>query len=107
MLLLIFQGVAVRVRRPTDYNPSVAAALGPSQPSPNLNLSAVGLVAGYAGHELDDRVYLWFLEHILLSYLNAFASAIGGTEGPDRIFVGGLPYYFTEEQIKELLQAFG
>ncbi|KAK4271521.1 hypothetical protein QN277_020207 [Acacia crassicarpa] len=76
---IIFEGVAVRVRRPTDYNPSVAAALGPSQPSPNLNLSAVGLVAG----------------------------AIGGTEGPDRIFVGGLPYYFTEEQIKELLQAFG
>ncbi|XP_028775578.1 splicing factor U2af large subunit B [Neltuma alba] len=76
---IIFEGVAVRVRRPTDYNPSVAAALGPSQPSPNLNLSAVGLVAG----------------------------AIGGSEGPDRVFVGGLPYYFTEEQIKELLQAFG
>ncbi|XP_054801658.1 splicing factor U2af large subunit B-like isoform X2 [Prosopis cineraria] len=76
---IIFEGVAVRVRRPTDYNPAVAAALGPSQPSPNLNLSAVGLVAG----------------------------AIGGAEGPDRIFVGGLPYYFTEEQIKDLLQSFG
>ena len=39
----------MRVRRPTDYNPSIAAALGPSHPSPNLNLSAVGLVAGYVG----------------------------------------------------------
>ncbi|XP_061375535.1 splicing factor U2af large subunit B-like isoform X2 [Gastrolobium bilobum] len=76
---IIFEGVAVRVRRPTDYNPSLAAALGPSQPSPYLNLSAVGLSVG----------------------------AIGGTEGLDRIFVGGLPYYFTEEQMKELLQAFG
>jgi len=36
----------VRVRRPTDYNPSLAATLGPSQPSPYLNLSAVGLTPG-------------------------------------------------------------
>ncbi|KAJ7946964.1 U2 snRNP auxiliary factor large subunit [Quillaja saponaria] len=76
---IIFEGVAVRVRRPTDYNPVLAAALGPSQPSPHLNLAAVGLAAG----------------------------TIVGTEGPDRVFVGGLPYYFTEPQIRELLQAFG
>lgn len=76
---IIFEGVSVRVRRPTDYNPSLAAALGPSQPSPHLNLAAAGLAPG----------------------------AIGGTEGPDRIFVGGVPYYFTEEQIRELLESFG
>ncbi|KAB5533990.1 hypothetical protein DKX38_017076 [Salix brachista] len=72
-------GVAVRVRRPTDYNPSLAATLGPSQPSPHLNLAAVGLVPG----------------------------TISGAEGPDRVFVGGLPYYFTESQIRELLESFG
>ncbi|KAJ0017312.1 hypothetical protein Pint_10622 [Pistacia integerrima] len=72
-------GVAVRVRRPTDYNPTLAAALGPGQPSPHLNLAAVGLAPG----------------------------AIGGAEGPDRVFVGGLPYYFTEAQIRELLESFG
>ncbi|KAF4394086.1 hypothetical protein G4B88_026055 [Cannabis sativa] len=72
-------GVAVRVRRPTDYNPALAATLGPSQPSPHLNLAAVGLIPG----------------------------AITGAEGPERVFVGGLPYYFTEEQIKELLESFG
>ncbi|KAL7613654.1 hypothetical protein Lser_V15G06177 [Lactuca serriola] len=32
---------------------------------------------------------------------------IGGAEGPDRIFVGGLPYYFTKVQIRELLESFG
>ncbi len=37
----------MRVRRPTDYNPALAAALGPSQPSPHLNLAAVGLTPGY------------------------------------------------------------
>uniref|UniRef100_A0ACD5XYZ5 Uncharacterized protein n=1 Tax=Avena sativa TaxID=4498 RepID=A0ACD5XYZ5_AVESA len=75
---ILFEGAPVKVRRPTDYNPSQAAMLGPSQPSPNLNLAAVGLTPGS-----------------------------GGLEGPDRIFVGGLPYYFTEEQVRELLETFG
>lgn len=57
----------------------MAAALGSSQPNPNLNLAAVGLMPGSAG----------------------------GLEGPDRIFVGGLPYYFTEAQVRELLESFG
>ncbi len=43
---IMFEGVSVRVRRPNDYNPSAAAALGPSVPNPNLNLSAIGLQAG-------------------------------------------------------------
>ncbi|KAE7999900.1 hypothetical protein FH972_004284 [Carpinus fangiana] len=76
---IIFEGAPVKVRRPSDYNPSLAATLGPSQPNPNLNLAAVGLTPGSAG----------------------------GLEGPDRIFVGGLPYYFTEIQIRELLETFG
>ncbi|XBI29545.1 hypothetical protein VPH35_053510 [Triticum aestivum] len=40
---IMFEGARVKVRRPTDYNPSQAAALGPSQPNPNLNLAAVHL----------------------------------------------------------------
>ncbi|KAK6117890.1 hypothetical protein DH2020_048366 [Rehmannia glutinosa] len=76
---IIFEGAPVKVRRPSDYNPSLAATLGPSQPNPNLNLGAVGLSPGSAG----------------------------GLEGPDRLFVGGLPYYFTEAQIRELLESFG
>ncbi|KAJ8448034.1 hypothetical protein Cgig2_028910 [Carnegiea gigantea] len=72
-------GVSVRVKRPTDYNPALAAVLGPSLPSPHLNLAAVGLVPG----------------------------AVAGAEGPDRIFVGGIPYYFSEEQMRELLESFG
>eukprot|EP00246_Nothoceros_aenigmaticus_P000819 TRINITY_DN11054_c1_g3_i1.p1 TRINITY_DN11054_c1_g3~~TRINITY_DN11054_c1_g3_i1.p1 ORF type:complete len:423 (+),score=69.81 TRINITY_DN11054_c1_g3_i1:333-1601(+) len=76
---IIYEGVSVRVRRPSDYNPSMAATLGPSQPSPQLNLAAVGLTPG----------------------------ASGGADGPDRIFVGGLPYYLTEDQIIDLLSSFG
>nr|ABU45195.1 unknown [Petunia integrifolia subsp. inflata] len=76
---VIFEGEPVRVRRPSDYNASLAATLGPSQPSPNLNLAAVGLTPGSSG----------------------------GLEGPDCIFIGGLPDYFTEAQIRELLESFG
>ncbi|KAG9134516.1 hypothetical protein Leryth_024132 [Lithospermum erythrorhizon] len=76
---LLYEGVALRVRRPTDYNPTMAAALGPSQPSPHLNLAAAGLTPGMTSE----------------------------ADGVDRIFVGGLPYYFTETQIRELLESFG
>ncbi|KAJ0252292.1 Splicing factor U2af large subunit A [Hirschfeldia incana] len=76
---IIFEGAPVKVKRPSDYNPSLAASLGPSHPSPHLNLAAVGLTPG----------------------------ASGGLEGPDRIFVGGIPYYFTELQVRELLESFG
>lgn len=31
----------------------------------------------------------------------------GEGEGADRIFLGGVPYYFSEAQIKELLESFG
>ncbi|GMH17849.1 hypothetical protein Nepgr_019690 [Nepenthes gracilis] len=79
MGILLVQGTPVKVRRPSNYNPSLAAALGPSQPNPNPNLAAVGLAPGSAG----------------------------GLEGPNRIFVGGVPYYFTEMQIQQLLEFFG
>eukprot|EP00192_Tetraselmis_astigmatica_P004420 CAMPEP_0117657448 /NCGR_PEP_ID=MMETSP0804-20121206/5336_1 /TAXON_ID=1074897 /ORGANISM="Tetraselmis astigmatica, Strain CCMP880" /LENGTH=493 /DNA_ID=CAMNT_0005463903 /DNA_START=90 /DNA_END=1573 /DNA_ORIENTATION=- len=76
---ILFEGVTVRVRRPNDYNPTAAAQLGPSVPNPNLNLAAIGL-QGVTSTAAD---------------------------GPDRIFIGGLPYYWAEEQCKELLQSFG
>ncbi|KAH9622283.1 hypothetical protein KSS87_009929, partial [Heliosperma pusillum] len=75
---ILLEGTPVKVRRPSDYSPTLAATLGPSQPSPNLDLAAVGLSPGLAGGL-----------------------------GPDHIFVGGLPYSYTESQIRELLESFG
>jgi splicing factor U2AF subunit len=76
---ILFEGVSVRVRRPNDYNPTAAAALGPATPSPSLNLAAIGLAAPGGGP----------------------------TDAQERVFVGGLPYYLSEEQCRELLQSFG
>ncbi|PSC72088.1 splicing factor U2af large subunit A-like isoform X2 [Micractinium conductrix] len=102
---IMFEGAQVRIRRPADYNAAAAAPLGPSMPNPNLNLAAIGL----------DKAAL------------AAAAATGGGGGggggggslppqqaglsevdaANRIFVGGLPYYLTEEQCRELLGSFG
>ncbi|CAL5222289.1 g4628 [Coccomyxa viridis] len=79
---IMFEGVSVRVRRPNDYNPAAAAALGPAVPNPTLNLLAIGLHPGgmNAGTLIDAA---------------------------ERIFVGGLPYYLTDDQCRELLGSFG
>jgi len=77
---ILFEGSNLRVRRPNDYNAAVAATLGPSNPDPKLNLGVVGLRAGGYKRAADD---------------------------PDRLFMGGLPYYLTEVQIRELLSQFG
>ena len=65
--------------------------MGPTQPSPSLNLAAVGIIR----------------------------SAIGGAPGsggalspedqnnPNRLFIGGLPYFLTEQMTRELVEAFG
>ncbi|VVA93935.1 unnamed protein product [Arabis nemorensis] len=53
---IILEGVPVKLRRPGDYNPPLAATLGPIHPNPNLNLTAVGLSSSV----LDDwsRIYV-------------------------------------------------
>lgn len=48
--------------------------------------------------------------HLLWGIHECFSSCCsssGGADGPDRIFVGGLPYYLSEEQIMDLLSSFG
>lgn len=69
----------MKVSRPGDYNPSLAATLSPSQPNPNLNMAAVGLMP----------------------------VSTGGLDPADHIFVGGLPYDFTEAHLRTLLESFG
>eukprot|EP01024_Parvocaulis_polyphysoides_P010517 TRINITY_DN13597_c0_g2_i1.p2 TRINITY_DN13597_c0_g2~~TRINITY_DN13597_c0_g2_i1.p2 ORF type:complete len:391 (+),score=53.85 TRINITY_DN13597_c0_g2_i1:34-1206(+) len=77
---IMFEGVSVRVRRPHEYNPASASTLGPSVPNPKLKLGAIGLTPGLGNMVMDAS---------------------------ERVFVGGLPYYLTDDQCRELLSAFG
>mmetsp|Transcript_16928 Transcript_16928/g.22374 ORF Transcript_16928/g.22374 Transcript_16928/m.22374 type:complete len:572 (-) Transcript_16928:367-2082(-) len=71
---LRFRDLQLKIRRPSDYNPSL---LPPSGPIPTLNLGALGVVSTNV------------------------------PDGPNKIFVGGLPYHLQDDQVRELLQAFG
>lgn len=87
----VLEGIAMRVRRPNDYNVMAASSLGPSQPKDGLNLEAIGLnpsaAAGGGGGAANASLTEEDLQH--------------------RLFIGGLPYFLTETMVKELVEAFG
>uniref|UniRef100_A0A7S3GNQ6 RRM domain-containing protein n=1 Tax=Spumella elongata TaxID=89044 RepID=A0A7S3GNQ6_9STRA len=71
----------VRVRRPNDYRPEMLPPnLGPI---PTLNLTSFGIAPTIGG------------------------GASSAQTGPGKVFIGGLPYNLTDEQIMELMGAFG
>ncbi|KAI6678115.1 hypothetical protein NL676_038911 [Syzygium grande] len=79
---IIFEGAPVKVRRFSDYNPSFAATLGPSQPNPNLNLGAgfdlvkdreIGNSKGYAFFVYQD-----------LSVMDIACAALNGIKMGDK-----------------------
>eukprot|EP00743_Colponemidia_sp_Colp-15_P001123 GILK01001235.1.p1 GENE.GILK01001235.1~~GILK01001235.1.p1 ORF type:complete len:505 (-),score=112.88 GILK01001235.1:169-1653(-) len=72
-----FAGHSLKVRRPNDYNPVLAAQLVANNKKNPLNVNALGIVST----QVED--------------------------GPNKMFVGGLPHDLTEDQVKELLQSFG
>mmetsp|Transcript_541 Transcript_541/g.815 ORF Transcript_541/g.815 Transcript_541/m.815 type:complete len:559 (-) Transcript_541:424-2100(-) len=64
----------VKVKRPNDYNPSMAPI---SANLPEMDVSKLGIISSTV------------------------------PDGPHKIFIGGLHYHLTEEQVLELLGAFG
>ncbi|KAL3906399.1 MAG: hypothetical protein SGARI_004024, partial [Bacillariaceae sp.] len=66
----------VKVKRPNDYNPTMAPKVHPSA-IPQLDVSKLGIISGTV------------------------------QDGPNKVFIGGLHYHLTEDQVLELLQAFG
>ena len=78
-----FGNSILRIRRPNDYKPELVP---PSmQPLAYFNTSVLDIVN-----------------------IGATQSQGGGSEpSPGRMFIGGLPYHLTEDQVKELLGAFG
>ena len=103
---IMFEGVTVRIRRPADYNAASAAALGPSMPNPNLNLAAIGLDKP-AAPLMPPSMPGGMPGMVPSSVAPPAHLALSAADAAERIFVGGLPYYLTEEQCRELLGSFG
>ena len=59
----------LQIRRPHDYDPRVAAAHGPTQPGKYVDAAALGVISTQVG------------------------------EGPNKLYVGGLPHYMPEKQV--------
>lgn len=79
---MAFDGVAfkdsfLRIRRPNNYDSNAALMLGPTEPNPTMDLSELQIVKTVV------------------------------QDSPHKLFVGGLPCDWSEEQVKELLLPFG
>jgi RNA recognition motif-containing protein len=71
-------GVPVKIKRPNDYNEALAVLMAPHLgPIPALDVSKLGIVSNTV------------------------------LDGPNKIFIGGLHYHLREDQVMELLSAFG
>ena len=94
-----FDSSQLRVRRPNDYNQPAAMKLGPIVPNIKMNLEAIGL-----SNEVLQRMQ----SGVASGQNNGNANGSNVADpNEDRVFVGGLPYFLTEAQIRELLEAFG
>jgi len=69
---LMFRGLALKMGRPPNYNPSRA----PKQVK-RLNLSRLGIVSNHVPN------------------------------GPNKLYIGGIPYNLKEPQVRELLETYG
>lgn len=83
-----YKGHQLRIRRPKDYQPPGYNEYGTCFVSPPLR--PYGLANVYSLGRLD---------------VDMSANAVPDT--PNKIFVGGLPSYLTEDQVVELLKSFG
>lgn len=82
---IMFEGVTVRVRRPNDYNPAAAAALGPSVPNAALNLGAIGLQSGTGAGMVRLSA---LVSSLLCTYMLTAARGHGWQHGSLWIIVG-------------------
>ena len=71
----------VKIKRPNDFNPELL----PSQ--------------------TDDNVFNDILRKFDVSRLGIISPSV--VDSPNKLFIGGLPYHLNEQQVMELLSAFG
>lgn len=54
--VVLLQGEVLRIRRPHDYNPAAAKALGPAEPSSYINLALLRVVGSLVDEASAPRL---------------------------------------------------
>mmetsp|Transcript_13062 Transcript_13062/g.21156 ORF Transcript_13062/g.21156 Transcript_13062/m.21156 type:complete len:547 (+) Transcript_13062:151-1791(+) len=93
-----YRKMGLRIRRPADYNPTIVPSSG--KPIPQFDMDRI-------------RKKYEFCPDIVANSV-ADVGVLSGdrpspiiVDGPNKMFVGGLPHHLNEDQIIELLSAFG
>jgi len=89
---ILCKGQALKIRRPHDYQPVPGSEPAPTRLDSSSS-GATGFMAQANKHESKGH-----------------ASGLISTsvaDSPNKIYVGGIPTYLTDEQIKEILASFG
>eukprot|EP00923_Selenidium_pygospionis_P024880 GHVN01043686.1.p1 GENE.GHVN01043686.1~~GHVN01043686.1.p1 ORF type:complete len:441 (-),score=84.96 GHVN01043686.1:131-1453(-) len=93
-----FGGVALKLRRPQDFNPSVADS------QLNMELQQKGGMSAVMGAKQVST------PAVPAGDLVAGALGIVSTtveDSPNKVFIGGLPHHLNENEVKQILSSFG
>jgi len=72
---IMFRGLALKMGRPANYNPSASSIA--ARQAPKLNIAKLGILSSHVPN------------------------------GPNKLYIGGLPYNLKEPQVRELLETYG
>lgn len=106
-----YRGAAIRLKRPTDYNPSTAPSMNAEVP--RLHLEKVGLGGAMPVAHAHAPAPVPAAPAAAAAAASAAVQLPGGAisnqvpDGPNKVFMGGLPYQLTESEIMELITPFG
>lgn len=86
-----FKGQSLKIRRPHDY-----------QPTPGISESAAVNVPGKLSCNLCECVYYINLQsyYFLFPFFSAGVISTVVPDSPHKIFIGGLPNYLNEDQVR-------
>jgi splicing factor U2AF subunit len=100
-----FKGQPVKIKRPNDYKPELVPG---NLVIPKMDLTLIGI--NPADLAAIGQSQQQTAGHSSAPYVRKIGDCIVGQKIADvegKVFIGGLPYQLTEEQVKDVLEVFG
>lgn len=110
---IMFQSITLKVRRPSDYNEALWPKWIPPRPlQPQFSGSALAFNSSSSssyGSNLSSNPFAPTASSPFAAQAALPPGVISNMvqDGPNKVFCGGLPYGLSENEVKDLLQAFG